>query len=372
MRYGTASGNGSWAMYFGDASGIGSWAMYYSTASGLGSWAMSGGTATGDGSWATYGGTASGLGSWAMSGGTATGDGSWAMYGGTASGLGSWAMDNANATNDHSFAWRGGSHGAGTFNINPDGGVSGVWVGETNLAGIITGYGAAEAAIRAAADATNAAAVTAAAVAGTNYTDAAVNSEASIRAAADGTNAAQVAIALTNYQASADVNATGFVYAVSVAMTADVARAAAMTNALALAGHWRIIPYEYGGTPQASVGSIQLVNTNATSYANYPLPDRQDVGGATQATIRVIMGLNAASGQSNATAIATFDYVGQTDTTYPTIFSARDAVSRLHKTNTWTILLPAQSGSKLKIIRAAWPDTGASYIMGVSATFQSP
>ena len=48
------------------------------------------------------------------------------------------------ATNNYSFAWNGstkntyGSHGDGTFNINPVGGVDGFYIGEKNLKTIIT------------------------------------------------------------------------------------------------------------------------------------------------------------------------------------------------------------------------------------------
>jgi hypothetical protein len=121
----TASGNGSWANYLSTASGIGSWANYFSTASALGAWAMLNSTASGDGAWAMYLSTASGI-------------GSWAMRGSLASGLGSWAMNGANATDDHAFAWRANSHGDGTFNIGPDGGVNGVYVGNTNLSWFLT------------------------------------------------------------------------------------------------------------------------------------------------------------------------------------------------------------------------------------------
>lgn len=45
------------------------------------------------------------------------------------------------ATNEYALSWQGGptdafyfSHGAGTFNINPFGGVDGFWIGETNFA----------------------------------------------------------------------------------------------------------------------------------------------------------------------------------------------------------------------------------------------
>jgi hypothetical protein len=149
--YSTASGPGSWAMYGSTASGVGawamgnsaasgegSWAMHDSTASGPGSWAMHNGAASGVGAWAIYGGIASGIGSWAMLNSTASGLGSWANYLSTASGEGSWAMDGANATNAHAFSWRANSHGTGTFNIAPDGGVNGVYVGNTNLSWFLT------------------------------------------------------------------------------------------------------------------------------------------------------------------------------------------------------------------------------------------
>jgi hypothetical protein len=133
-----ASGLGSWAMLNSTASGIGSWANYYGAASGAGSWAMLNSTASGDGAWANYFSTASGEGSWAMRDSTASGNGSWAMFNSTAAGYGSWAMDGANATNDHAFAWRANSHGDGTFNIGPDGGADGFYIGETNLSWFLT------------------------------------------------------------------------------------------------------------------------------------------------------------------------------------------------------------------------------------------
>ena len=52
------------------------------------------------------------------------------------------------ASNSYSYAWQGsddylvvspyGSHGGGTYNLNPVGGLSGLWIGETNMAGHIT------------------------------------------------------------------------------------------------------------------------------------------------------------------------------------------------------------------------------------------
>jgi hypothetical protein len=138
MYGGTASGEGSWAMLNSIASGVGAWAMYGSLASGDGSWAMHGSTASGGGSWAMDGSAASGNGSWAMRNGTASGGGSWAMDGSTASGEGSWAMNGANASNNYAFSWRANSHGDGTFNIGPDGGVNGVYVGNTNLSWFLT------------------------------------------------------------------------------------------------------------------------------------------------------------------------------------------------------------------------------------------
>ena len=58
---------------------------------------------------------------------------------------------NAVASNITAFAWQGaasdqfdepeyGSHGAGTFNVNPVGGLAGLWIGETNLAATLSAY----------------------------------------------------------------------------------------------------------------------------------------------------------------------------------------------------------------------------------------
>lgn len=113
-----------------------------STATGERSWAKFSSTASGEGAWAMYGATASGAGSWAFNGGVATGESSYAISYGKAYGLGSFAMNTAIASNNYSFAWDGlwtgfpdyyGSHGQGTFNLNPVGGLSGIWIGETNL-----------------------------------------------------------------------------------------------------------------------------------------------------------------------------------------------------------------------------------------------
>ena len=75
-------------------------------------------------------------------GGYATGDASVAFQGGLASDLLAFSIgDLAYATNRNSFVWNGrsisygiyGSHGSRTFNINPDLGTSGFYIGETNL-----------------------------------------------------------------------------------------------------------------------------------------------------------------------------------------------------------------------------------------------
>lgn len=70
----------------------------------------------------------------------------------TASGGASHASGfNAVASNITAFAWQGvasvpsaepeyGSHGAGTYNLNPVGGLAGLWIGETNMAATLSGY----------------------------------------------------------------------------------------------------------------------------------------------------------------------------------------------------------------------------------------
>jgi hypothetical protein len=57
------------------------------------------------------------------------------------------------ASHEASFAWQGsdggygespyGSHGNGTYNINPVGGLAGLWIGETNMAATLSGYATA-------------------------------------------------------------------------------------------------------------------------------------------------------------------------------------------------------------------------------------
>jgi hypothetical protein len=53
---------------------------------------------------------------------------------------------NANANEIYAFSWNGdesttyNSHGEGTFNLNPLGGLSGLWIGGSNLATILGGY----------------------------------------------------------------------------------------------------------------------------------------------------------------------------------------------------------------------------------------
>lgn len=76
----------------------------------------------------------------------ATGFGSVAMGGRTLA-SGSYALAfgrNSRATNDLAYVWQGanttaeyGSHGYGTWNINPDGGADGVFIGQSNLTQII-------------------------------------------------------------------------------------------------------------------------------------------------------------------------------------------------------------------------------------------
>jgi hypothetical protein len=69
----------------------------------------------------------------------------------TASGYYSHASGyNSVASNVTAFAWQGsdggygespyGSHGHGTFNLNPVGGLAGLWIGETNMAATLSGY----------------------------------------------------------------------------------------------------------------------------------------------------------------------------------------------------------------------------------------
>ena len=65
----------------------------------------------------------------------------------TAAGYSSHAEGvNAKANENYSFAWNGdesttyNSHGIGTFNLNPLGGLSGLWIGEQSLATILGGY----------------------------------------------------------------------------------------------------------------------------------------------------------------------------------------------------------------------------------------
>lgn len=73
-------------------------------------------------------------------------------YSTTASGDVSHASGfNAVASHISAFAWQGaasgqyaepeyGSHGPGTYNINPVGGLAGLWIGETNMATTLSGY----------------------------------------------------------------------------------------------------------------------------------------------------------------------------------------------------------------------------------------
>lgn len=105
-------------------------------------------------SFASGGAAASGVGSFAMGAQSrATADGALAQGGSSlASRPGAVAMgSHAEATNDYSFVWQGhrggvapfgegayGSHGDGTYNIYPFGGVDGFWIGPQTLAQYVT------------------------------------------------------------------------------------------------------------------------------------------------------------------------------------------------------------------------------------------
>ena len=136
--------------YYSHAEGVGTTASGpYSHAEGIDT------TASRDASHAEgIGTTASGDASHAEGiGTTASGDASHAEgSGSTASGQASHASGfNSVASHITAFAWQGaasdqyaepeyGSHGAGTFNINPVGGLAGLWIGETPLSATLSGY----------------------------------------------------------------------------------------------------------------------------------------------------------------------------------------------------------------------------------------
>ena len=141
-----ASVNGQTGTVVITAFDVGAWSTdWMPTAADVGAVAVqaNGGVAIGAGT------TASGYFSHAEGANTiASGDFSHAEgTGTTASGYFSHAEGiSANANDDYSFAWNGdlsityNSHGRGTFNLNPLGGLSGLWIGESSLATILGEY----------------------------------------------------------------------------------------------------------------------------------------------------------------------------------------------------------------------------------------